>query len=97
MNDEGMSGLVDWLLSTSKNTLNTLDVSFPNITKTPPQLGSFQQLNVLNMFSNQADLTLSTGSIYSAGNASLSSCYSSITDSRIVSVEPGAFKGNKST
>jgi len=59
-----------------------------NLTRTPSELGSFKNISYLTIESNLVNMTVSPGSIYSHPGMIVQ-----ITNSKIVSVEQGAFLG----
>lgn len=90
MGDEGMSALMNWLLPSSANTLESLNFveNSTKLTITPPQLASFKNISLLKISQNRENMTVSSGAIFS--NLGMTVYMSS---SHVVTVEEGSFLG----
>lgn len=94
MTDDGMTSLMNWLLPSSVNTLQTLRflAQSSSLTRTPIELGSFKNISYFQISHNSVNMTISTGAIFSNPDNSVY-----IDGSHIVNVEEGAFIGNRFT
>ena len=89
--DSPMENILNWVISNSANTLQSLDIYGNNLTNIPRQMSSFSNLIEINVaFQKTKNLSISTGSF------SLSSQVSRIDAQYcgIENIEPGAFQGN---
>jgi len=90
--DNEISNLLNWVLPSSIQTLKVLSIGSNSLEKIPPQLSIFQSLETVEIEDNNVDLSIPRNSFYSAGvNSNISI---SISSSRVVHVESGAFQGN---
>ena len=91
INDEGMSKMLDWILPSSAKTLQLIYCADEtNLTRTPPQLGSFKNFTGLGIRDNMVGMTIKTGSIFSSRFNFIDFSGGTVAD-----IEEGAFQGIK--
>jgi len=91
ISDDAMDRFLQWMVSTSENTLSKLDISSNELKKIPTlPLSRFTKLTILNLGDNPYQSgTLTKGSLsfaYPLESISLMNC-------KITAIEPGAFEG----
>ncbi len=86
LTDEGISQMMDWLLPSSSNTLDSISLSGVNMTRTPLQLASFNSLRWVSLQENIGIMTVTAGTFYSKK-------IEYIDLSSVHFVEEGAFQG----
>jgi len=88
--DDGMAQLLNWILPSSTLTLEELSIGSNRFGTIPRQIGSFDKLKTISIDDNIVDLAIPRNSFnIGDGNNSIS-----ISSSRVVNVESGAFQGN---
>ena len=88
--DKAISRIVDWLLCSSENTLETLEISrLEKLTRVPPQIGLFKTLQKLNLheLKNLATIRKGDFSFYVPAKEIF------LVSNGIKEIEPGAFQG----
>ncbi len=88
LDDVGMSQFLDWMIPNAAETLEIFHTSNNRIRSIPRQLMAFQSLNNIQIYSNLVELTVPGNSFNGTTNK-----YISLTNSRVIRVEPGAFLG----
>lgn len=88
--DTAINRIVDWLLCSSVNTLETLEISrLEKVTRVPPQIGSFKALQILNHHELKNLETIRKGDF----SFSLPVKEVFLNSNGIKEIEPGAFQG----
>jgi len=88
--DKAISRMVDWLLCSSENTLETLEISrLEKLTRVPPQIGLFKTLQKLNHHELKNLATIRKGDF--SFSVPVSELY--LENNGIKEIEPGAFQG----
>ncbi len=87
-----MGNLLEWILPSSNLTLVSLYFGKNEIESIPNQVSSFKGIQDLNIQYNRVDMTIGNNSIFIIYK--LRDCYIQLVETRITSVESGAFQGN---
>lgn len=88
LGDAAIGRILYWMLYTSASTMTSLSIAANTLTIVPRQIASFTELTSFSFYNNLAPLTISAGSL---ALPKLSEIY--LDNSRITSIEPGAFGG----
>lgn len=89
MNDDAMDRMLDWILSSSKDTLWAIHMNDNHLTRMPKQLSSFTQLSTVHADGNAISV-VSTDSVVFTGSTLISL---SLHNCKIELIQPNAFKG----
>lgn len=65
LNDEGISQMMDWLLPSSANTLEYVNLTGVNVTRTPIQFAYFQNLRSISLTENVGNMTVKADTFFS--------------------------------
>jgi len=84
--------LIKWVTPYSKNTLQIIDISMNNLTKIPNEIRNYNNLASVYVQDNQQPWTIQKNAFNLKKNT-LSYNIMSFSNSKVTSIQPGAFKG----
>lgn len=93
LEDPAVDASFDWLLKSSADTLSTVYLSGDHLTRIPPEIANFTNLDDFEIMFNSDPMMIPEGSIVSTDEHPIH--WLELSFSHIYKIEPGAFEGNE--